>query len=386
MSTTLTSSATSSSAHPRTEWVELVRQLGPAFAARAAAHDADDSFVADNYLALKQHRVFSAGVPAELGGGDTSHAELCALLRELAHYCGPTALALSMHTHLLAATVWRWRQGQPVEPLLRRIAAEQLVLISTGASDWLESSGKAEKADGGYRVTARKVFCSGCPMGDLLITSAVYDDSAGGPTVLHFPVPFTAKGVRVMDNWRTLGMRATGSHDVVLEDVFVPESAIALRRPKGVWHPFFNVVFTVAMPLIMAVYVGVAEAAYDLACREAVKKRHDPHVPYLVGEMENTLVSAQMALREMTEITADYDFAPTEHTANAILIRKTIAARATMQTVEKALEVVGGAGFFRSLGLERLLRDVHGAQFHPLPEKRQLLFTGRLALGLDPVG
>ena len=64
MSTTLTSSATSSSAHPGTEWVELARQLGPAFAARAAAHDADDSFVADNYLALKQHRVISAGVPA----------------------------------------------------------------------------------------------------------------------------------------------------------------------------------------------------------------------------------------------------------------------------------------------------------------------------------
>src|SRR5690606_16990227 len=125
------------------------------------------SFVADNYLELKQHRVFSAGVPAELEGGGASHAELCALVRELAHHCGSTALALSMHTHLLAATVWRWRQGQPVEPLLRRIAAEQLVLISTGASDWLESSGNAEKVDGGYRVTARKVFCSGCPMGDL---------------------------------------------------------------------------------------------------------------------------------------------------------------------------------------------------------------------------
>lgn len=66
-----------------------------------------------------------------------------------------------MHTHLLAATVWRWRQGQPVEPLLRRIAAEETVLISTDASDWVDSSGKAEKADGGYRVTARKVFWGG---------------------------------------------------------------------------------------------------------------------------------------------------------------------------------------------------------------------------------
>jgi alkylation response protein AidB-like acyl-CoA dehydrogenase len=125
------------------------------------------------------------------------------MLRELAHACGSTALALAMHTHLLAATVWRWRQGQQVDSLLKRIVAEETVLISSGASDWLDSSGKAEKVDGGFRVTARKIFSSGCPMGDLLITSAVYDDPQDGPTVLHFPVPFTTAGVTIMDNWRT---------------------------------------------------------------------------------------------------------------------------------------------------------------------------------------
>ena len=71
---------------------------------------------------------------------------------------------------------------------------------------------------------------------------------------------------------------------------------------------------------------------------------------------------------------------------DAVLIRKTVAANACIQTVENAFEVVGGGAFFRSVGLERLLRDVHGAQFHPLQEKRQHLFTGRVALGLDPVG
>ena len=94
---------------PQTDWVAVVRQLGPAFAVQAAQHDADDSFVADNFRDLRTHKLFSAGVPAELGGGGASHAELCALLRELARYCGSTALALSMHTHLLAAAVWRWR-------------------------------------------------------------------------------------------------------------------------------------------------------------------------------------------------------------------------------------------------------------------------------------
>ncbi|MGH2351674.1 MAG: acyl-CoA dehydrogenase family protein [Chloroflexota bacterium] len=370
----------------RTDWVAVARELGPGFAARAAAHDADDTFVAANYAELKARQTFSAGVPAELGGGGASHPELCAMLRELAHSCGSTALALSMHTHLLAATVWRWRQGQPVEPLLKRIAAEQLVLISTGASDWLDSSGKAEKVDGGYRVTARKIFGSGSPLGGMLVTSAPYDDPTDGPTVLHFPVPMKADGVTVLDNWRTMGMRATGSNDILLDNVFVPEGAVALRRPKGQWHPFFNVVVNVALPLIMSVYLGVAEAATDLALEAARKKPGDPNVPYLLGELDNTLVTAQMAVQGMIDICADYTFAPANETANAMLIRKTIAAKAVIATVEKALEVVGGGGFFRSMGLERLLRDVHGAQFHPLQEKRQHLFTGRIALGLDPIG
>jgi alkylation response protein AidB-like acyl-CoA dehydrogenase len=366
--------------------VAVAQEIGPAFAARAAAHDEADRFVAENYAELKARRFFSAGVPAELGGGGATHGELAAMLRELAHYCSSTALALSMHTHLLAATVWRYRQGQPVVPLLERIAKEETVLVSTGASDWLDSSGTAEKVDGGYLVTGRKIFGSGSPAGTLLVTSAVYDDPAEGPVVLHFPVPIAAKGVTVQDNWRTMGMRATGSNDVLVDHVFVPESAVSLRRPKGKWHPFFNVSAIVAMPLVMSVYAGVAEAASDLALQIARKKPNDPNLPYLIGEMDNALVTAQMAVSGMVDLCADYTFEPSAQTANAVLIRKTIAAQACIETVEKAMHVAGGAAFFRSVGLERLLRDVHAAHYHPLQEKRQHLFSGRLALGLDPAG
>jgi alkylation response protein AidB-like acyl-CoA dehydrogenase len=59
------------------------------------------------------------------------------------------------------------------EPLLRRVAAEKLILLSSGGSDWIGGSGTAIKVDGGYRITARKVFTSGAPAGSLLMTSAV---------------------------------------------------------------------------------------------------------------------------------------------------------------------------------------------------------------------
>jgi alkylation response protein AidB-like acyl-CoA dehydrogenase len=133
--------------------LEAVCSLGPTFAARAAKHDADDSFVAENYAELKRHKLFSAGVPTELGGGGASHRELCDMLRELAHHCPATALALSMHQHLVAANVWNYRHGRPGEALLRRVAEEERVLVSSGAGDWLGSNGQTEKVPGGYRLT-----------------------------------------------------------------------------------------------------------------------------------------------------------------------------------------------------------------------------------------
>jgi acyl-CoA dehydrogenase len=363
-----------------TDFLALARQIGPELAARTAEHDANDTFVAESYELLKASGFFSAHVPAALGGGGASHAEMAAVLRELAHHDASAALALSMHTHLVAAATWRWNNGDTGgEGLLRRVAAEGLVLVSSGGSDWLESSGTLVKDGDGYRMNARKVFSSGSPAGDLLVTSAILDDEAQGPTVLHFAISLHADGVKILDNWRTLGMRGTGSNDVLIEDVFVPETAISGRRPVGKWGPF-HLVSMVAFPLIYAVYVGIAEAARDMALELAVKRRDQPETRQLVGEMENDLRLAQIAHASMVTIAAEQK--PGPDTTNEIFIRRTLAGRSSLRTVEHAMEVAGGASFFRSLGLERLLRDVQGARFHPLTEKRQLDFTAKVALGL----
>ena len=97
-----------------------------------------DIFAAEHYDALKEHKVFSALVPPELGGGGVSHSAMCAFLRRLAHYCPSTALALSMHQHLVAAAVYKHRNAKPGRQLLERVAATEIVLVSTGANDWME--------------------------------------------------------------------------------------------------------------------------------------------------------------------------------------------------------------------------------------------------------
>ena len=357
-------------------WIEVAHSLGEEFAGRAEAHDEGDTFVSNNYAALKERRVFSAAIPEELGGGGASHREVSDMLRTLAQYCGSTALALSMHQHLIAATVWKYRRGQGGEALLKNVAEKQLVLVSTGARDWLESNGSTAKTDGGYLVSARKHFASQSAVGDMLVTSAPFMDE-----VLHFPVPMNAEGVTVLNDWRTLGMRGTGSHTVKLENVFIPDAAIVLRRPRGAYHPVWNVVLTVAMPLIMSVYVGIAQKAAELSIGHIRRKKTaKPHVPSLIGEMNNDLVAAEIQLNDMLRIANNYDFEAIDQNGHDILTRKTNVANAAIRVVTKAMEIVGGEGFYRGFGLERLFRDVQAARYHPLPESDQAKFSGEYLL------
>ncbi|SDM25084.1 Acyl-CoA dehydrogenase [Catalinimonas alkaloidigena] len=365
------------------DWIALVEELGPTLATNAATADQHDTFVQANYALLKEHRFFSALIPEELGGAGSSHRAMCDTLRTMAHYCSSTALALSMHQHLVAANVWKYKRGQGAADMLQKVAAQQLILVSTGAGDWLESSGQVEKTEGGYLVTAQKHFASQAPVGNVLVTSAPYEAPEAGWQVLHFPVPFRTEGLTVLDDWYTLGMRGTGSHTVRLDRVFVPESAIVLKRPRGTYHPVWNVILTVAMPLIMAVYVGIAERAEQLVLATLrAKAQRPPHVPYLVGEMHNALTTARVLWQDTIRLCQNFDFQPEDAQGIAILTRKTEIANAAIRTVEKAMEALGGASFFRHQELERLFRDVKAGPFHPLPEKPQQRFTGDYLL--DP--
>ena len=116
----------------KTNWLALTQELGKNFEKRAAHYDQTGAFVVENYEQLKAHRFFSAMIPEELGGGGISHAEMCDIIRTIAHYCSSTALAFSMHQHLVAATVWKYKKKGEGAALLKRVAEEQLVLISTG--------------------------------------------------------------------------------------------------------------------------------------------------------------------------------------------------------------------------------------------------------------
>jgi len=369
---------------PTTDWIAAARAVGRELAPAVVAHDRSGELSVEAFDRLREQGITAALVPPAFDGGGATHTEMGAILRELGRHDPATAVTLSMHTHLVAAQVWRHHHGMDAEAVLRKVAGGA-ILISTGAADWVGSSGHARQVDGGFRVSARKSPASGCEIGTVLATSIRWDDAPDGPQVLHCSVPFASDGVSIDRTWDTLGLRATGSHTVVLDDVFVPDAAISLTRPADRWHPVWNVVMGAAMPLIMAAYLGVGDAAVDLAIA-ARAGSVEPSTAQLVGEMVNAHTTATDAVDAMFRDADDLRFDSTDELAARTLARKTVATEALVDAVQLAVQVVGGVGYSRTSDLERLLRDVHGARFHPLPRAKQTRFTGRVALGLDPVG
>jgi len=357
-------------------------ELGKTFATRTEQCDETDSFVAENFEMLRSSGLVEAGVPRELGGGGAGIDELAQMLRILGNYCSSTALAFSMHTHQVAIPAWRWQHQnfKGVEPLLKRIVSEKPILLSSGGSDWIAGSGSAEKVDNGFKITARKVFTSAAPAGDLLMTGAVLRGENEPDMVLHFAIPMNSPNVKVMNNWKTLGMRGTGSNDVVIDGHVIPESAVFLKRKAGEWHPVFQLIATVAFPLIYAVYLGVAESAREIALKLAAKRRPEHHLLELLGRMDTALLGAKLAHKAM--LAATQANTPGQQSVNEVMMGKHLMTRHAIESVELALEAAGGAGFFRAQGLERRFRDIQGARYHPLQAGPQALYAGSMALSL----
>jgi alkylation response protein AidB-like acyl-CoA dehydrogenase len=360
--------------------VARAAECGPVLAEHAARHDHDGTWVAESFQHIKDAGLLTIAVPTELGGEGATIREVAMVQRELAKYCGSTALASSMHQHVTAFTAWRYRRQLPgAEATLRRIVDDGIILVSTGGGDFTRPRGEAVKVDGGYKVSGRKMFASQSPVGDVLSTMFVYDDPERGKRVLNMAVPVKIDGVTVHDNWDTLGMRGTGSNDVTIEDVFIADDKIVADRPYDVMDPPLQVIASIALPVILGVYLGVAEGARDYAIA-SVSRPTDPSVQRQVGLMNNRLQIAAWALDGALRVVGD-DPAPSHATVAAVMAAKREISQAGIEACDIALELGGGPGFFKGSPLERAYRDIRAVKFHPLSPEAILLHAGRLALG-----
>jgi alkylation response protein AidB-like acyl-CoA dehydrogenase len=364
-----------------TALVARAAACGPLLAEHAAEHDRDGTWVQESFDHLRQSGLLKIAVPIELGGDGATIREVAMVQRELAKHCASTALASSMHQHVTAFTAWRYRRGLPgAEATLRKVADDGIVLVSTGGGDLTRPRGTAVKVDGGYRVTGSKPFASQSPVGSVMSTMFVYNDPERGLRVLNMGVPFASEGVSVGSNWDALGMRGTGSNDVVLDDVFVADERVLADRPYDVVDPPLQVILSIALSIISAVYLGVAEGARDHAISAAMGAG-DPGTQRQTGLMCNRLRVAAWALDGALAQVGD-DPAPSMETLAAVMAAKHEIGSAGIEACDLAMEIAGGRAFFKGSPVERAYRDVRAIKFHPFTPEATLLHAGRLALGV----
>jgi acyl-CoA dehydrogenase len=352
--------------------VEIATQLADTFRGTAAEYDRSAEFPTANYDQMREAGYLRAAVPEELGGLGAGLADMARAQQALARGCASTALAVNMHQFQVGAAADAWRNGGPTEPLLRRVADEGPILASTGAEaivagPWSPST-TAEKQDGEWVLNGRRFFCSQAPGMNVLRVNA---RDVGSGDFLVFSVPGNAAGMTVVETWDTTGMRATASHDVVLENVRVPEAALGANLGQGepLRAPPFANVGRWFLPLASGVYLGIAEEARAEAMKAIGKgintaSRHDVLTDVMVGEMEAAFLMGnavlQLVVRELDAFPQDLQWA----LSRAILCKEIVTAKA-VEVVDKAVQVAGAKSYYRKSPLERLARDVRAGRFHP---------------------
>ena len=172
------------------EAVALAARVGRVAAEFDAGHDRDATFVTEAYDEAHACGYLRLAVPTELGGLGASMRQVVLAEEELGRHSGAAALSAAMHLYLTLVQCWRRRRGAPdAEGVLRKIAADRLVMATSGGSDWVSPSTTAVEVPGGYRLDGRKQFCSQAPVAGVISTSATLGEPGPDAVVLHAGVP-----------------------------------------------------------------------------------------------------------------------------------------------------------------------------------------------------
>ena len=373
------------------------RTLAGEFATRAARHDRDASHPVENYEALRSAGFYGLNVPTELGGSGVGLLGWSLAAEELAQGCPSTALAFNMHLSIVGPVMQSPLVPAAVKARIARMVVHERKLIAGNFSE-PSTSGlvgtpvpmtRARRVDGGYRITGRKAFASMLDVADYCAVMA-YPEEATTPTAaMILLVPREATGRRVEAVWNTLGMRATRSDSMVLDECWVPDDALVVRADDIL--PFRRNGANWFWASYTPVYLGIAVAAYA-AIVETVRGRtppgfsqslaYHPDVRRHVAEMSVDLEAARLLTYHSAWL-SDTE-GPTPATLSALYRAKYFVGEAVTRITRTAMTLGGAHALFKTSPLERLFRDGAVAPVQFPPRDFCLASLGMLALDLDP--
>lgn len=348
---------------------------------RASGYDRDNAFFDDDLADLVDAGYLRALVPDEFGGlgwslADAVHAQL-----RLAGAAPATALAVNMHLVWTGvAKVLRDRGDDSLEFVMREAGQGEVFGfgISEAGNDLMlfGSRSTAEpQADGGYRYTGRKIFTSLSPAWTRLGTMGLDTESSDAPKLVYGFIDREDPDVRALDDWDTMGMRASQSRTTVLDGAYAASDRIVRRLDPGPnADPFIFAIFANFELLLSSVYAGIGARALDLAVAAAGRRTsmkndgrplsQDPDVRWRVAD---AAIAQDALVPQLVSLARDVD-EQVDHgqfwypKLSGMKVRATETAK---QVVDQAVRVGGGSTYFAGSELGRLYRDVLAGIFHP---------------------
>lgn len=378
----------------------------------AIACDRDARFASQAMDLLRESGVLKATLPEQYGGlGLTSIHDFAVCMSRLGRADGSVGLATTMHLFRVWTLARSWRlatQSGDVglaasnDKWLRRVASGDVIsaVVSEPGTDTLHPAMQAVREAGGWRLNGRKIFATGCPGAQWLGISCRYTDADGRARTGRAYVPADAPGVEIANNWDAMGMRASGSHDVLFRDCFVADEFFG---DTGAWGEFshgYLIGNIVAVQGLAAVFLGIAEAAAQRVLAFGSRRKTAASPPlaedasFLRIVAENTIaLTACRAVVERTSMSADSMFTgharleldqlhqQMRHTQCA----KWLVTRGSIDVVDRSLTASGGSGYMNSSLLSKLYRDVRAGPFmQPFSPNEALDYIGRITLGVQP--
>jgi indole-3-acetate monooxygenase len=375
-----------------TALLDTARAFRPRIIAQRERIEASRRLPEDLARKLAKAGFFRLSLPLAYGGLDLSPLDALEILEELARADASVAWCVwNGNTH--------WTAAQLAPEAARTVYADPDVITANST----RASGQAQVVAGGYRVNGRWSLVSGCELAAwMVLLCIVHEDGRprltpeGGPGSSFMLLPAT--DCEIIDTWTAGGLRGTGSHDVVVRDVFVPRAyGSAFTDPRVLPEPRYRIPpFSRVIPGLGAMALGIARTAIATLIELAVDKqlqrsnqilRENHGAQIRVSQAESLVRSARLylfdSLERLWSVVTETGEAPMEARAQVRLAASHAVASA-VQAVDLMYTAAGASALYTSSPLERAFRDVHAITQHIGVQPRVLETTGRVLLGLKP--
>ncbi|HUK69391.1 MAG TPA: acyl-CoA dehydrogenase family protein [Streptosporangiaceae bacterium] len=371
--------------------IEAARKLTPRLAERAPGYDADGTFPSGDFTDLADAGLLGLMVPARLGGAGATFADYAEVAMALAEGSPATALIYNMHASVTGALALLPDDTATAFGAGKEFFTYRDGVLTAAADGALYAVAMSERGIGsrlsrvrtsyaavpaGWHITGSKAFCSGAGHAAAYLIAARRDDN-----VSYFLVP-AGEGIRVEETWDSLGMRATGSHDLHL-DVTVPRDAL-VGGVEGITLLIAQVMPQWLVASYAAVYAGLASAAVDAGAADLAQRGlgNAGAVRARLGRADAQACAARAVVRLAAR---RVDAEPgTQDTSRWIWRAKLVAGDTAQEVAASVLEACGASAARRGHPLERLYRDARCGALQPATSDVCADWLGCAVLGLDP--